>query len=167
MFYDVDRVEYDMRLLLPLLFILSGCQLGQTDLEKQLNLKPLKHIAVQKRNNGLIYKQFYGAFYSIIKNMPFAKNISVQDKIMLEENLQNTLNDAVDKEFEGITVSSKARVLNYYAQDGYLCREFELTLFFDEKIYVIKNKAARIGLWHGNGFWISQDQLDDYIQLSN
>lgn len=154
-----------MYFLLLVFFILSGCELNKIELDKQLNLKPLYSINVQRRNNILVYKQFYGVGYATIGKMQFAKYISTQDKIALEENLQKALNEGRDKEYEGVTVASKVRVLNYYAQDGYLCREFELTLFFDEKIYVIKNKASKIGLYQGKGFWIIQDQLGDYLML--
>lgn len=100
-----------------------------------------------------------------IRKLPFFDEISKEDKILLENNLQAALNQNDWREWQGDTVRCKIEIGNETSENGLIYREFKQTFFFDSKIYIVNNKACKVFVDQNkkNSFWVLESSAKNYL----
>lgn len=160
-----------MLLILLISLLLPGCddenQVERKNMQKdgamlglrQLKKKP-KHIdihALHRRCAPAGIGSIYGLF--------FAKDISIEDKAMLEDNVQAALEANESREWQGRTVACAIEVGRKYVVRGFMCHEFSLIFAFGNDSYEVTNKACKIYLNdNGTGYWALEDSIENYME---
>ncbi len=170
MVYDWKMEELMCYVLLVLvLFVLAGCQPESVEHEThpaglKLGLRQLSKNPEHVESNHSLHRHFMSAGVGSVYGLFFLKDISSEDKIILEDNVQAALDRGENIQWQGVTVAGSIEIGKKYLMNGFMCREFSQTFTFADKVYVVTNKACKIYLnKDGSGFWVLEDTVENYM----
>lgn len=146
--------------------LLVGCgdAYMQDNKLRKLQQVPRKIQSVHVQNIHMLHRKFMNAGLGAIQGLFFAKDISMEDKIMLEDNVQAALDSGENREWAGNSAQYAVEIGKKFEMNGFVCHEFSENFIFADNAYLVSNKACKIYLnKNGSGYWVLEDSVEDYL----
>ena len=145
-----------MRYLFFLLISIVLCGCFHDAKKETVQIMPKYHV---------FHRRFSSAGIACLNGLPFEKDLTYADKLILDDNLQIALNDQNLRVWNGKASAGIVEVKKLDPINNFECCEFTIKLLLLDRKYIITNKACKIKTNDNcEGFWVLADTIENYFE---